>query len=264
MAKVSIITISWNCESEIEGTLQSVISQDFSDMEYIVVDGNSNDNTLPIINKYKNNIDVLVSEPDKGIYDAMNKGTLLASGEYVIFMNAGDQFYDAQTLSTFFKKVVDQPDLIYGDHEVVYDHFVKIKKGGQPNDLWKGMICSHQAIFVKRQLLIEHPFEWKNWKISADFHFIYNRFIEGCSFQHISMNVAKYAAGGLSETSSIPSKLETWAIVKEHNQSPEVDAYYSKLIRYEKLVNIPRKLLGPKAFEFLMKLKNTLSGKEVR
>ncbi|MBB3700321.1 glycosyltransferase [Flammeovirga yaeyamensis] len=264
MTKVSIITISWNCADEIEKTLQSVVAQDFEDKEYVVVDGNSKDNTLSIINKYKNDIVILVSEPDKGIYDAMNKGTQLASGEYVIFMNAGDQFYDPQTLSHFFEKVTDQPDLVYGDHEVVYDHFVKIKKGGKPEDLWKGMICSHQAIFVKRQLLLDHPFDWNNWKISADFHFIYNRFIDGCSFQHIPINVAKYASGGLSETSSVPSKLETWAIVKEHNSSPEVDAFYSKLIRYEKLVNIPRKLLGPKAFEVMMKVKNKVMGKEVR
>ncbi|WP_281613873.1 glycosyltransferase family 2 protein [Flammeovirga sp. SubArs3] len=264
MQKVSVITISFNCELEIEPTLKSVIAQDYPELEYIVVDGNSSDKTPEIISKYKNDIDIFVSENDKGIYDAMNKGTQLATGDWVIFMNAGDYFFDHETVSKVFAQLEDGTELLYGNHEVVYDQFSKVKQAFPVDHLWKGMVCSHQSLFVKRELLLEYPFQWEDWRISADFHFIFNRWIEKRKFQHVDTYVAKYAAGGLSETSSIPSKLETWAIVKEHMNTPEVDDFYKKLIQYEKIVNIPRKLLGAKTFELLMKWKNQITGGKVK
>ncbi|MBB6458925.1 glycosyltransferase family 2 protein [Flammeovirga kamogawensis] len=264
MQKVSVITISYNCESEIEPTLKSVIAQDYKAIEFVVIDGASKDRTFDIISEYKNDIDVLVSEADKGIYDAMNKGVQKASGDWVIFMNAGDTFYNEKAISSIMSKADEDTQLLYGDHEVVYDHLTKVKSGIPVENLWKGMICSHQALFVKRELLLSYPFEWKNWKISADFHFIFNRWQEGYKFQHVPVFIAKFAAGGLSEVSSVPSKIETWSIVKEKINTKEVDDYYSKLIRYEKLVNIPRNLLGAKSFELLMKLKNKITGKKLK
>ena len=92
MNKISVITVCWNCVGEIEKTLTSVVAQTYSNMEYIVVDGASKDGTLEIINKYKNHISVLISEPDSGLYNAMNKGVKAATGQWCIFMNAGDMF----------------------------------------------------------------------------------------------------------------------------------------------------------------------------
>ena len=88
----SIITITYNCEAFIEKTIQSVLEQNFKDFEYIIIDGNSSDATLKIINKYRELVDIIVSEPDQGIYDAMNKGLNLAQGQFVNFLNAGDSF----------------------------------------------------------------------------------------------------------------------------------------------------------------------------
>ncbi|MBD0404288.1 glycosyltransferase family 2 protein [Flammeovirga sp. EKP202] len=264
MVKISVITISYNCENEIEDTIQSVIQQDYPNLEYIVVDGASKDKTPEIIEKYKESIHVAVSEKDKGIYDAMNKGAQLASGDWVIYMNAGDIFYEDSTISQMFAQLQPAIQLLYGNHEVVYEHLTKIKKAVGPNQLWKGMVCSHQALFVKRDLLIQFPFEWEKWNISADFHFIFNRWYEGAPFQHVDIFVAKFAAGGLSDLGSIDSKMETWKIVKEKMDTPEVDEYYTSLIKYEKYVNLLRKTIPNFAFEKLMKLKNIMKGADVK
>lgn len=264
MVKVSVITISYNCEHEIEKTLKSVTQQDYPNFEYIVVDGKSSDQTPYIIEKYSSNIDVYESEEDKGIYDAMNKGVQLSSGNWVIFMNAGDTFFDCSTITKMMSNTQPAAQLLYGDHEVVYDNLTKIKKASSPNRLWKGMICSHQALFVKRDLLIEFPFEWQKWKISADFHFIFNRWHEGASFQYVPIFVAKFAAGGLSDIGSIDSKKETWKIVSEKINTNEVNEYYSSLIKYEKKVNALRKILPTPLFENMMKLKNKIKGEKIR
>ncbi|KXX72566.1 glycosyltransferase family 2 protein [Flammeovirga sp. SJP92] len=264
MVKISVVTISFNCENEIEDTLKSVIHQDYPNIEYVVVDGGSDDKTPAIIEKYKKDIDVYVSEKDKGIYDAMNKGVKLSSGDWVIFMNAGDVFYENTTISKMFAQVQPAAQLLYGDHEVVYEHLTKVKTAGSPNQLWKGMICSHQALFVKRELLVQFPFEWEKWKVSADFHFIFNRWYEGAPFQHVNVFVTKFAAGGLSDVGSIDSKLETWKIVKERMDSPAVDEYYNSLIKYEKYVNLLRKSMPNAAFEKLMKLKNKVKGADIK
>ena len=98
MKKVSIITVCYNSEADIENTIQSVVPFVSDVVEYVVIDGGSTDKTLQILNKYKDKISILVSEPDKGIYDAMNKGMCLATGKYLIFLNAGDAFHSATSL----------------------------------------------------------------------------------------------------------------------------------------------------------------------
>lgn len=114
--KISIITVCYNAASEIEKTIQSVIDQTFLDYEYIIVDGKSTDSTMDIVYKYRDRIHQIVSEPDNGIYDAMNKGTRIASGEWLLFMNTGDMFANNRVLeNVFISNYPDEIQCIYSD-----------------------------------------------------------------------------------------------------------------------------------------------------
>ena len=112
---LSVITICYN-EKQIERTCQSIVNQTWQDFEWIVVDGGSTDGTLDILNKYRNRINILISEPDEGIYDAQNKGIKLAHGQYLNFMNGGDAFYNSTVLEKVFKDKDQTADVLYGKY----------------------------------------------------------------------------------------------------------------------------------------------------
>ena len=169
--KVSVITVCYNAEKDIEKTILSVINQEFNSMEYLIIDGISTDNTLNICNKYSNHLKVY-SEKDKGIYDAMNKGILLAKGEWIIFMNAGDVFYNKNVLNQVFQEEIT-PDVgvIFGDTYLDEQNksdlipFVFSKKKLAP------MGVVHQSIFTRTILAKQYPFELK-FKFAADYNMI--------------------------------------------------------------------------------------------
>ena len=119
--RFSIITVTYNAEKALEETIQSIISQTYKDIEYIIVDGGSKDRTLSIIEKYKSHIAKVVSEPDKGLYDAMNKGLKMATGDYVCFLNAGDSLHEDETVTMMVKSIEKNqfPDVIYGETAIV-------------------------------------------------------------------------------------------------------------------------------------------------
>ena len=119
--KFSIITVTYNAEAVLEDTIQSVISQTYHHVEYILVDGASKDSTLSIIDRYRDRITRIVSEPDKGLYDAMNKGIRLATGDYLCFLNAGDSFHEDDTLQQMVRSISgnELPDVLYGETELV-------------------------------------------------------------------------------------------------------------------------------------------------
>lgn len=155
--KISIITICYNAENEIERTMLSVVNQSFPDFEYIIVDGNSKDGTLKaiegIICQYKSVTFKFVSEPDKGIYDAMNKGVKMASGEWVIMMNAGDMFSDNHVLENVFKNDIPSSlTFLYSDS---YCRLADGSKFLGHSDFTKGQLL-HQAIIYRRSLHSEH------------------------------------------------------------------------------------------------------------
>lgn len=119
--KFSVITVTYNAEKVLEDTVQSVISQTYHHVEYIIIDGASKDGTLEIVNRYRDRIHQLVSEPDKGLYDAMNKGIALATGDYLCFLNAGDSFHEDDTLQKMVHSINgnDLPDILYGETALV-------------------------------------------------------------------------------------------------------------------------------------------------
>lgn len=169
--KISIITVCYNAFNTLENTILSVINQDYGNIEYIIIDGGSTDGTVNIIKKYESQITYWISEPDKGIYDAMNKGIKIASGNWINFMNAGDTFIDNNILSRIgFDKLNENISYIYGDNLDLHQNgnltYYKAKYHTNVN---KGIFCCHQSSFVStknKELL----FFDTRYKISADYN----------------------------------------------------------------------------------------------
>lgn len=172
----SIITVSLNAEDCIEDTLKSVCSQDYKDLQYIVIDGGSNDSTKEIIERYKDEIDVLLIESDKGIYDAMNKGLDLAVGKYVNFLNTGDYFFSNTTLSLVAEQVnLKKPTIISGDFILEnkakgISNSIKTKKLSIQS-LKKDFHSCHQTIFIANRVVGKYDLKYK---IKADYKWVYS------------------------------------------------------------------------------------------
>jgi len=169
--KITIITVVFNGEEFIEETIKSVINQTYENIEYVIIDGNSTDSTLKIIKKYQNKISKLISESDKGIYDAMNKGIDLATGDWINFLNAGDSFVKNDILEKIFTLNLKDHTLVYGDIIAIRENGEKIdvKAINLKNDssIKKGMKVCHQAIFYGKDVLIKYDSSLKlkaEWK----------------------------------------------------------------------------------------------------
>ncbi len=177
--KVSIITICYNSQETLEDTIQSVLAQDYNNIEYIIIDGASKDGTLKIIDKYKNSISHITSEPDKGIYDAMNKGVKKASGDLIGILNS-DDFYSSDTVISDIVKQVElkNSDSIYAD--LVYvdrndtDKIVRNWKSGEykAGQFLKGWMPPHPTFFVKKWVYEKHGLYNTILKSAADYEFM--------------------------------------------------------------------------------------------
>jgi glycosyltransferase involved in cell wall biosynthesis len=169
--KVSVVTVVRNSEESIEKTIKSVFSQDYSNLEYIVIDGASTDSTLTILETYRDHINILISEADNGIFDAMNKAIPLASGDWIIFMNSGDYFYDRSSLSQLSHLLKSDVDVILaGCEKILIDdletrHF-QILPGNIAN-VWKHMPTVHQSTIVRLTTQKQYKFN-TNYQWCAD------------------------------------------------------------------------------------------------
>jgi glycosyltransferase involved in cell wall biosynthesis len=217
--KISIITVVFNGQSLIELTIKSVLEQTYKNVEYIVIDGASADGTLSIINRYKTQIEKIVSEKDKGIYDAMNKGISLATGEYILFLNAGDEFFEENTLENIFRSQADV-DVYYGDTVVVNDQreVVSNRRLRPSKDLnWKslqwGMVVCHQSFIIKRSLCNLYDV---SFKISADFNWMIESLKKSKSIVNTNLTVSKFLKGGASRKHLLRSLKERFLIMSHH------------------------------------------------
>jgi len=196
----SVITVVRNGEDIIENTILSVINQNYLNLEYIIIDGNSTDGTIDIIQKYEDKINFWISEPDMGIYDAMNKGISKAKGKFVNFMNAGDIFVDSYICQLVAEKImIKECDVIYGDFIAQSDtnNLEIIVKPKSLDKIWRGMIFCHQSVFIKVSILKEIPFDLK-YKIVADYNQILSMYINNKIFCYMPNVIAKVAIGGMS------------------------------------------------------------------
>lgn len=214
--KISIVTVCFNASSTIEVTIKSVLSQTYKDIEYIIVDGKSNDETLKIINKYKKKITKIISEKDNGLYDAMNKGVKLVKGDYVIFLNADDKFKDKNVVEHVVNSIENKVDYVYGDIEFFYPDeykFIRISRTTSLLELKKGNMPPHQGTFVRKELLEKFPFDLK-YRSSADFDFFCRLIKSGAKGKKINKIISIVQSGGVSSGSV--SYKETERIVKKY------------------------------------------------
>lgn len=172
--KLSIITVNYNNKSGLEKTIQSVVSQNFTGYEYIIIDGYSDDGSKEVIKRYKDRIDYWISEPDKGIYNAMNKGIIKAKGEYLQFLNSGDWLVDKFVLKKMFTEF-PECDLLYGNCRLIMPDGKIILKRPEEKKLsfrtfYMGTI-NHQSAFISKNLFKKYGLYDENLKIASDWKF---------------------------------------------------------------------------------------------
>jgi glycosyltransferase involved in cell wall biosynthesis len=228
---ITVITVVFNDEKNLEKTIKSIINQTYKNIEYIIVDGGSTDQTLEIIHKYEDRIDYWITENDKGIYDAMNKGVSLARGEWINFMNSGDIFFDKETIAKINFDRDKNINVLYGDAETEYTGFSKIYKAGNLRDLPYSMQFSHQSAFFRTAYHQQNLFTLK-YKFASDFYLILQLFINNPdSFAEVPIVISSVSVGGISDKKTYLSVYERWLIVKELEiEEFSVNTYYFRLL----------------------------------
>lgn len=198
--QITVITVCYNSFDAIEKTIQSVLGQTYPNIEYIIIDGASTDGTVDVIRKYESKIAKFISEPDKGIYDAMNKGISLATGQWTIFMNAGDAFHNVNVISSIFSSVKsDKLALIYGDVELDFGKIGLLRKfySNVSRDDLPFEVC-HQSLFTRTSLLKKYKYNTL-YKIAADQDCVYRIMNDGFESEYIQIVVSDFCPiGGVS------------------------------------------------------------------
>ena len=222
--KFSIITVTYNAEAVLDDTIQSVVSQTYKEIEYIIVDGGSKDRTMQIARRYQDKISVLISEPDKGLYDAMNKGIRQSTGDYVCFLNAGDQLHEDDTLFHIVQTLhgKELPDVIYGDTDIVdgEGHFLHKRRLSPPEQLtWKsfkqGMLVCHQAFFFFSTLAKNTPYNLK-YRFSADFDWCVRIMKQSNVLHNTHLTIIDYLNEGMTTQNHKASLKERFWIMSRH------------------------------------------------
>jgi len=212
---LSIITVNKNNAAGLEKTIQSVVCQTSHDYEYIIIDGASDDESVNIIKKHANKINYWVSEPDTGIYNAMNKGIRKAQGDYCLFLNSGDWLIEPKTLENVFSEIKGkEADIFYSDKSKS-DNTLK----QYPYDLSLMILVkhtiNHQNTLIKRSLFSDHGFYNENLAISSDWEFILFEFWKYKNiFNHIKTNIAIFDVNGIGSSETLERTKEALIVFK--------------------------------------------------
>lgn len=224
--KVSIVTITYNAEATLERTMESVERQDYGGIEYIVIDGKSKDGTMGIVERHRGMVNRCVSEPDKGLYDAMNKGLRLSTGDYVWFLNAGDELRSEDTVSRMLEVACggegegEWPDVIYGE-TVITDmdgNEIGTRRLETPEELnadsfKRGMLVCHQAFVAKMAICEEYDTQYR---LSADFEWCLSILERSKRTVNSRMTLVRFLDGGITKH-NIPTALrERFKIMCKH------------------------------------------------
>ncbi len=216
----SIITITFNAESTLEPTLRSVVAQQENDYEYLIVDGASKDGTVALARQY-DCVTRIISEPDRGLYDAMNKGINAATGEYLVFLNAGDSLYAPDTLKKLHDFIGEnRPDILYGETAIVDSdrRFIAMRRLKTPEKLsWKsfrmGMLVCHQAFIVRRELA---PLYDLSYRFSADFDWCIRCMKKARTIANTHLTLINYLNEGVTTRNHKASLKERYRIMVKY------------------------------------------------
>lgn len=216
----SIITITFNAEKWLERTVTSVLSQSYPDIEYIIIDGASKDGTVDIIKQYASGIAYWSSEPDNGLYFAMNKGLQHATGDYVWFLNAGDTFFAANTVQRVSASILKSKktvDIIYGETAIVDadGKFLSMRRLKAPDHLtWKkfkmGMLVCHQSFVVRREIAPEYD---TNYRLVADYDWCIRCMKHADKIKNSRLTLVNFLEAGMSSARRKESLKERYAIM---------------------------------------------------
>lgn len=247
--KISVITIVYNNSSCIEDCIKSVLGQTYNNVEHIIIDGGSNDGTIEIINKYKDKISYFISEKDKGLYDALNKGIKVATGDVIGILHSDDLYYNEDTLSNIayeFKK--SDADLVYANGQYVERDNTSVTKRIYKSNLFKkwylffGWIPLHTTIYVKREIFDEYGLYMTNYRIASDYE-ISLRWFFNSNIKKVFLNkwVVKMRLGGKSTTIQLQKKKSTedLEIIKKYNLLGAFTLFF-KILRKIPQYIIPR------------------------
>lgn len=233
---VSIVTVSYNAAQCIAMTIESVLVQSFTDLEYVFIDGKSTDGTVNIIESFRAAFTEkgirykVISEPDAGIYDAMNKGVREADGQWVLMLNAGDRLADENVLSDVFSGTWDSADVLYGD-VVLYDEvYYKVSRAQALETITQDMPFCHQAVFVRRMVLSQYGFD-THYRLAADYNQLLRCYLDGKRFQYAPRIISVYDTAGVSETNFHKTLLEQKAIRESLGIKTARPILYARLMR---------------------------------
>jgi glycosyltransferase involved in cell wall biosynthesis len=228
--KISIVTINLNNFKGLESTLKSVVYQTYKNIEFIVIDGGSIDGSVELLTKYNSKITFWNSEKDKGVYQAMNKGLTLASGEYIIFMNSGDIFYDDDVIYNF-TKLCKGEDLIYG--LTIWSHtnmYWNPPRGIRLRDTINKVLIPHQATFYKLSKIKQIGGYNENYKIVSDWIMFVDFIIQGFSYNKIELVVCLSEPAGLSLTNISIIKSEQISYLKQKKYKYLIGYFYFSFV----------------------------------
>ncbi len=206
--RITVITVCYNAAEELEATITSVLQQTYPNIEYIIVDGASKDNTKDIVDRYRSRVNTFISEPDKGIYDAMNKGILAANGEWLLFMNAGDEFDRPNVLARMVQELGDGISMLRGNITRIYP-FAIVKSLGvtvqEPGimDMLYGTF-HHQACLIQKSLFSEFGLYSMDFRLCSDWKFCFDCVIlHHVKTRYVDIDVARFKMDGASSSNGL-------------------------------------------------------------
>lgn len=240
--KISIITIAFNNEKDIRPTLESVVDQTYNNIEYIVIDGKSTDKTLDIIKEYSSSISKFISEPDKNLYDAINKGIRMATGDVVGLIHAGDRLYDNQVIEKIASHFQNNEiDVSYGHSKIVDENDKPVRINKSPEykrtKVTNGWMPSHQSIYARRELFDKYGYYRTDLGGAGDYEWFIRYFCaNSMKIKRLNEFIVRFAMGGMS-TRSYSNKLQTshkktirkcWLL---NNVKPPIGIVYKQWLR---------------------------------